>query len=167
MTRFNASRVLELLKGKRMVFVGDSIGRNQWESMLCMLASGVHDEVGKQRIHEVNGEPITKHKGFLSFRFPDHDNLTVEYYRSPYLVPQGTPPPNSPTNVSCTIFEGAVSASVHHSCGYHGLDLTQVDWCWLPHLQLWSLVDLFKDNAYVCIVFSLLKLLFIFFLLLI
>ena len=103
MTRFNASRVLELLKGKRMVFVGDSIGRNQWESMLCMLASGVHDDAGRQRIHEVNGEPITKHRGFLSFRFPDHDNLTVEYYRSPYLVPRGTPPPNSPPNVSCTI----------------------------------------------------------------
>ena len=103
MTRFNASRLLDLLKGQRLVFVGDSIGRNQWQSMLCMLASGMHNETARQRIHEVNSQPITQHKGFLSFRFPDQDNLTVEYYRSPYLVPQGTPPPNSPTNVSCTI----------------------------------------------------------------
>ena len=103
MTRFNASRALDLLKGQRLVFVGDSIGRNQWESMLCMLASGMHNDTARQRIHEINGKPITQHKGFLSFRFPDQDNLTVEYYRSPYLVPRGSPPPNSPPNVSCIV----------------------------------------------------------------
>ncbi|KAL2969778.1 hypothetical protein AAZX31_15G100700 [Glycine max] len=66
---------------QRLVFAGDSIGRNQWESLLCMLSSGVPN---KESIYEVNGSPITKHKGFLVFRFKDY-NCTVEYYRAPFL----------------------------------------------------------------------------------
>ncbi|GFQ01561.1 protein trichome birefringence-like 6 [Phtheirospermum japonicum] len=41
--RFNATKMLELIRGKRLVFVGDSINRNQWESMLCLLMGGVKD----------------------------------------------------------------------------------------------------------------------------
>jgi len=64
---------------KLIVFVGDSIGRNQWESLLCLLSTGVSN---KDSIYEVNGSPITKHKGFLVFKFKDF-NCTVEYYRTP------------------------------------------------------------------------------------
>ncbi|BBN01907.1 xyloglucan O-acetyltransferase [Marchantia polymorpha subsp. ruderalis] len=96
--RFDPKNMLERLRGRRLAFVGDSIGRNNWESLLCMLAAAVPN---KTRIYEINGEPITKHKGFLSFRFEDY-NCTVEYYRSPYLVPQGRAPPNSPPEVHST-----------------------------------------------------------------
>ncbi|KZV13956.1 hypothetical protein F511_44730 [Dorcoceras hygrometricum] len=41
--RFNATKMLELIRGKRVVFVGDSINRNQWESMLCLLMGAVKD----------------------------------------------------------------------------------------------------------------------------
>lgn len=77
------------------MFAGDSIGRNQWESLLCMLAQAVSN---KSTIYEVNGSPITKHKGFLSMRFQEY-NLTVEYYRAPFLVNIGRPPPNSSKQV--------------------------------------------------------------------
>lgn len=80
--------MLERLRNKRVVFAGDSIGRNQWESLLCMLSSGVSN---KESIYEVNGNPITKHKGFLVFKFRDF-NCTVEYYRAPFLVLQSRPP---------------------------------------------------------------------------
>jgi hypothetical protein len=36
---FNAKLFLELVKGKKMAFVGDSVGRNQMQSLLCLLAS--------------------------------------------------------------------------------------------------------------------------------
>ncbi|MBA0585239.1 hypothetical protein Gorai_016023, partial [Gossypium raimondii] len=97
--RFDGKVMLEMLRNKRLVFVGDSIGRNQWESLLCMLASAV---ANKDSIYEVNGNPITKHKGFLIFKFKDY-NCTVEYYRSPFLVVQSRPPAGSPQNIKTTL----------------------------------------------------------------
>lgn len=97
--RFNASLMLEKLRNKRIVFVGDLIGRNQWESLLCMLSSVVSS---KSSIYEVNGSPITKHKGFLVFKFQDF-NCTVEYYRAPFLVVQGRPPPGSRPEIRTTL----------------------------------------------------------------
>lgn len=35
--RFNAKKFLELMKWKTLAFIGDSIARNQMESLLCML----------------------------------------------------------------------------------------------------------------------------------
>ncbi|XP_045796880.1 protein trichome birefringence-like 6 [Trifolium pratense] len=80
--RFNATKMLELIRGKRLVFVGDSINRNQWESMLCMLLSAVKDP---KRVYEARGRKITKEKGNYSFRFLDYQ-CTVEYYVSHFLV---------------------------------------------------------------------------------
>ncbi|KAL9227959.1 hypothetical protein vseg_003588 [Gypsophila vaccaria] len=97
--RFDAKLMLEKLRNKRLVFIGDSIGRNQWESLLCMLSSAVPD---KSSIYEVNGNPITKHMGYLIFRFRDY-NCTIEYYRAPFLVVQGRPPAGSPSNVRYTL----------------------------------------------------------------
>ena len=81
------------------MFAGDSIGRNQWESLICMLAQAVPN---KSTIFEENGSPITKHKGFLSMMFQDY-NLTIEYYRAPFLVIISRPPINSPDQVKLTV----------------------------------------------------------------
>ncbi|GKV31864.1 hypothetical protein SLEP1_g40523 [Rubroshorea leprosula] len=97
--RFNASDLLERSQNGRIVFAGDSLGRNQWESLICMLAEAVPN---KSTIFEENGSPITKHKGFLSMRFL-HYNLTVEYYRAPFLVVVGHPPQDSPSQVRMTV----------------------------------------------------------------
>ncbi|KAG6744007.1 hypothetical protein POTOM_052711 [Populus tomentosa] len=97
--RFNASEILNRGRNGRVVFAGDSVGRNQWESFLCMLAQGV---ANKSSIYEENGNPITKHKGFLSMRFSEY-NLTVEYYRAPFLVFIGRPPRSSPAGIKMTI----------------------------------------------------------------
>lgn len=97
--RFDATTMLERLRNRRLVFVGDSIGRNQWESLLCMLSSIVSN---KSNIYEVNGSPITKHMGFLVFKFRDF-NCTVEYYRSPFLVLQSRPPAGALRKVKSTV----------------------------------------------------------------
>ncbi|KAF8006842.1 hypothetical protein BT93_K0992 [Corymbia citriodora subsp. variegata] len=97
--RFNASKLLESSRNGRIVFAGDSLGRNQWESLVCMLWQAVSNQ---SAIYEANGNPITKHKGYLSIRFHEY-NLTVEYYRAPYLVITARAPPNSSAEVRGTI----------------------------------------------------------------
>ncbi|KAK3002694.1 hypothetical protein RJ639_018781 [Escallonia herrerae] len=97
--RFDAVDFLQRSRNGRIVFVGDSIGRNQWESMLCMLAQGVPNT---STIYEEHGNPISKHKGSLSIRFKEY-NLTVEYHRSPFVVVTGRPPLNAPKEVRSTI----------------------------------------------------------------
>ncbi|XP_016652724.1 PREDICTED: uncharacterized protein LOC107882029, partial [Prunus mume] len=74
--RFDATKMLELMRGKRLVFVGDSLNRNQWESMVCML-------MGAKR-----GRRITQGKGKYNYNFMDY-KCTVEFYTSPFLVYQG------------------------------------------------------------------------------
>lgn len=44
--------MLELLRGKRLVFVGDSLNRNMWESLVCILKKSVEDE---SKVYEVSG----------------------------------------------------------------------------------------------------------------
>ncbi|KAK4784528.1 hypothetical protein SAY86_018896 [Trapa natans] len=97
--RFNATELLERIRNGRIVFAGDSIGRNQWESLICMLSTAVSN---KTSIYEVNGNPITKHKGYLSIRFEGY-NATVEYYRTPFLVVTGRAPADSPSQVRIAI----------------------------------------------------------------
>ncbi|CAF2049150.1 hypothetical protein HID58_035909 [Brassica napus] len=83
--RFNATKMLEMIRGKRLVFVGDSINRNQWESMLCMLFQAVKDP---KRVYETHNRRITKEKGNYSFRFADY-KCTVEFYVTHFLVREG------------------------------------------------------------------------------
>uniref|UniRef100_A0A803NRE9 Trichome birefringence-like N-terminal domain-containing protein n=1 Tax=Cannabis sativa TaxID=3483 RepID=A0A803NRE9_CANSA len=97
--RFNGTKMLESLRNKRLVFAGDSLGRNHWESLLCMLSAAVPN---KSSIYEVNGNPIAKHSGFLIFKFEEF-NCTIEYYRSPFLVVQGHPPAGAAADVKFTM----------------------------------------------------------------
>ncbi|KAK4393791.1 protein trichome berefringence-like 7 [Sesamum angolense] len=50
--KVNVQRALEALRNKRVVFVGDSMSRTQWESLICLLMTGVED---KGSVYEVNG----------------------------------------------------------------------------------------------------------------
>lgn len=59
-------KFLKLIRGKRLVFVGDSINRNQWESMMCLLRGAVLDP---NRVYEARGRRITKGKGVYNFKF--------------------------------------------------------------------------------------------------
>ncbi|CAL5384551.1 unnamed protein product [Camellia sinensis] len=97
--RFNVHDVLEKLRGKRVVFVGDSLSRTQWESMICLLMTGVED---KKSVYEVNGNKISKQIRHLSIRFTSF-SFTVEFYRSVFLVQPGSVPKRAPKRVKATL----------------------------------------------------------------
>ncbi|KAL6214015.1 hypothetical protein ACLB2K_013453 [Fragaria x ananassa] len=97
--RFDVRRVLEGLRGKRVVFVGDSLSRTQWESLICLLMTGVED---KESVYEVNGNKITKQIRFLSVRFTTFD-LRMEFYRSVFLVQPASKPARAPKRVKSTL----------------------------------------------------------------
>lgn len=64
--RLNGRHMLELLRGKRLVFVGDSLNRNMWESLVCVLLSSVED---KNRVFEASGRNEFRTDGSYSFKF--------------------------------------------------------------------------------------------------
>ncbi|XP_022642463.1 protein PMR5-like isoform X3 [Vigna radiata var. radiata] len=63
------------MKGKTLMFVGDSLGRNQWQSLICM----IYTAVPQTQTQLVRGEPLS------TFRFLDY-GVTISFYRAPYLV---------------------------------------------------------------------------------
>ncbi|XP_068642475.1 protein trichome birefringence-like 34 isoform X2 [Aristolochia californica] len=80
--RFNGTALLERLRGKRLVFVGDSLNRGQWVSMVCLLDSSIPN--GRKSMHS-NGSLIT-------FKATDY-NASVEFYWAPLLVESNSDDP--------------------------------------------------------------------------
>lgn len=64
--RMNGTDMLERIRGKRLVFVGDSLNRNMWESLVCVLKSSVKD---KSKVFEVSGSHNFRTPGSYSFLF--------------------------------------------------------------------------------------------------
>ncbi|TYH50789.1 hypothetical protein ES332_D10G229600v1 [Gossypium tomentosum] len=80
--RLNGKHMLELLRGKRLVFVGDSLGRNMWESLVCILRNSVEE---KSSVFEVSGKQELGKGGSHSIIFKGY-NCSIEYFRSAFLV---------------------------------------------------------------------------------
>ncbi|XP_072961476.1 protein PMR5-like [Typha angustifolia] len=73
--RFDGLNFLTRMRGKTIMFVGDSLGRNQWESLICML----HSAVPQSQTQIVNRDPLYTYK-FLEY------GVMISFYRAPYLV---------------------------------------------------------------------------------
>ncbi|WJX11310.1 hypothetical protein P8452_01936 [Trifolium repens] len=86
--RLDGHKMLDLLRGKRLVFVGDSINRNMWESLICILRNSVKD---KSKVFEANGRVHFKGESSYSFVFKDY-NFSVELFVSPFLVQEWETP---------------------------------------------------------------------------
>ncbi|KAL5723461.1 hypothetical protein ACHQM5_006861 [Ranunculus cassubicifolius] len=72
---FNATQFLELVRGKSLAFVGDSVGRNQMQSLICLL-SNVEYPV------DVSDSTDTQSTRWNYMNY----NFTIENFWSPYLV---------------------------------------------------------------------------------
>lgn len=75
--RFNATALLEKLRGKRLVFVGDSLNRNQWVSLVCLVESSIPAPL-KSGDRLFNGSLFT----FKAIEY----NASIDFYWAPFLV---------------------------------------------------------------------------------
>ncbi|KAL3643499.1 hypothetical protein CASFOL_014314 [Castilleja foliolosa] len=75
MPRFNGLEFLKRWRGKRIMFVGDSLSLNQWQSLACM----IHAFVPNSNI------AYTRQGTLSSVTFRDY-RVSLLYYRSTYLV---------------------------------------------------------------------------------
>ncbi|KAH0692123.1 hypothetical protein KY285_019220 [Solanum tuberosum] len=73
--RFDGKALLEKMKGKNIVFVGDSLGYNQWESLACLLHAAFPSS---KYIYESKDSLIT-------LKFPEYE-VSVQYLRNRFLV---------------------------------------------------------------------------------
>ncbi|KAI3847321.1 hypothetical protein MKW92_042388 [Papaver armeniacum] len=73
--RFNGLDFLTKMKGKSIMFIGDSLGLNQWQSLVCMISQQYQNQKTQ----------FTKHDPLSSFKFVEY-GVTVSFYRTPYLV---------------------------------------------------------------------------------
>ncbi|KMT13245.1 hypothetical protein BVRB_4g085090 [Beta vulgaris subsp. vulgaris] len=73
--RFDGRDFVTMFKGKKIMFVGDSLSLDQWQSLTCMLQAAVPQT-----------DPKITVKGALSTFFIKEYNLSVMLYRTPYLV---------------------------------------------------------------------------------
>ncbi|CAJ1931408.1 unnamed protein product [Sphenostylis stenocarpa] len=77
----NATDFLEKLRGQKLVFVGDSLNRNMWESLVCILRQSVSN---KKHVFEISGKTEFKKKGVYAFRFE------ANFVSSPFIVQEST-----------------------------------------------------------------------------
>uniref|UniRef100_A0A1J3J8H6 Protein trichome birefringence-like 33 n=1 Tax=Noccaea caerulescens TaxID=107243 RepID=A0A1J3J8H6_NOCCA len=72
---FNATLMLETLRGKRMMYVGDSLNRGMYVSMICLLHRLIPDD-----------QKSIKTSGSLTVFTAKEYNATIEFYWAPFLL---------------------------------------------------------------------------------
>ncbi|XP_045833071.1 protein trichome birefringence-like 38 [Trifolium pratense] len=73
--RFNGEDFLNKWKGKKIMFVGDSLSLNMWESLACMIHASVPNATTS----------FSKKDSISTVIFQDY-GVTIQLYRTPYLV---------------------------------------------------------------------------------
>lgn len=72
---FNPYQFLDMVRDKSMAFVGDSVGRNQMQSMICLLS----------RVEYPIDVSLTSDEHFKRWRYVSY-NFTLGYFWTPFLV---------------------------------------------------------------------------------
>ncbi|XP_075671489.1 protein trichome birefringence-like 43 [Castanea sativa] len=130
--RFDGGDLLSRLRGKSLMFVGDSLSLNQWQSLTCML----HRAVPAAKYS------LTRTGDISTFTFPAY-NVKVLFYRNAFLV-----------DVISTS-EGAVLNldSIKGAKVWNGMDVVIFNtWHWWTHTgrkQPWDFIQvggrMYKD----------------------
>ncbi|KAJ1393960.1 PMR5 N-terminal domain [Sesbania bispinosa] len=84
---FDATQFMKLVQGKSLAFVGDSMGRNQMQSLLCLINNVAH-------LEDITGRYTSKDDQYFKWWFSADYNFTIAALWSPYLVKSIDADPN-------------------------------------------------------------------------
>ncbi|GMP51270.1 hypothetical protein CsSME_00017561 [Camellia sinensis var. sinensis] len=132
--RFNPKIALEKLRGKRLMFVGDSLQRNQWESFVCLVESIIpekHKSMRRDHSHAV-------------FQAKEY-NATIEFYWAPFLVESNSDNPIIADPKSRILRVDSVSKHAKFWVGVDILAFNTYVW-WMSGLKVNSLWGSFGNG---------------------
>lgn len=130
--RFNGVRFLERFRGKKIMFVGDSLSLNMWQSLSCIL----HSSAPNTRTS------LVRRDGLADLTFLDY-GVKLLLYRSPYLVDMERQPAGRILKID----------SIRNGNAWNGMDVLIFNtWHWWTHTkssQPWDYIEeggkLYKD----------------------
>ncbi|EXB29271.1 hypothetical protein L484_006946 [Morus notabilis] len=133
--RFNATLMLETLRGKRMMYVGDSLNRGQYVSMICLLHSLIPED-----------EKSMETFGSLTVFTAKKYNATIEFYWAPFLLES-----NSDDAIIHRVSDRIVRKGSINKHGKHwkGVDIIVFNtylW-WMTGLKMKILLGSFDDEV--------------------
>ncbi|CAO2825735.1 unnamed protein product [Amaranthus hypochondriacus] len=96
--KFNGTMMLEALRGKKMVFVGDSLNKGQYLSMICLLHRLVH-ETGKSMKKSMFSITV--------FTLKDY-NATIVFHWAPFLLESNGDGPQNENITERIIRKGSI-----------------------------------------------------------
>ncbi|KAM0014395.1 putative PMR5 domain, PC-Esterase [Helianthus debilis subsp. tardiflorus] len=133
--KFSAKLLVEMLRNKRLMFVGDSLNRNQWESMVCLV----------QPAASPGRKSLIKTGSLSIFRLEDY-NATVEFYWAPFLVESNSDDPDMHSILDRIIMSESINK--------HGQNWKNVDYLvfntyiwWMNTLKMKVLRGAFDEGA--------------------
>lgn len=131
--RFNATALLQRLRNKRMVFVGDSLNRGQWVSMVCLVGSVIPPSL--QTMHS-NGS-------LMIFKATEY-NATIEFYWSPLMVESNSDDPVNHRLPDRIVRVKAIEKHARHWAEAHILIFNTYLWWRRPRIK--ALFGSFEDE---------------------
>ncbi|KAL4311282.1 hypothetical protein GQ457_01G044090 [Hibiscus cannabinus] len=133
---FNATLMLETLRGKRMMFVGDSLNRGQYTSMICLVHRLIPDDQKSIKTYS--------HDSLTVFKAKDY-NMSIEFYWAPFLLESNADNAIVHRISDRVVRKGSINRHGKHWKGVDILVFNTYLW-WMTGLEMKVLKGSFEDD---------------------